>query len=228
MMKNMKKRLFVASLGIAAALAAIGHANAQIAGSTTIGVAVTEMVEITRGWSAKKSILGKTLYNDVGEKVGKVEDLIVSPEKNVSYLIIGAGGFIGVGRHDVAIPMTQIREQEGRIVLSGATKDAVKALPRFDYADNTITREQFVAKAEKDIAKAKDMLADVEKKAAAATGEAKTKMGEQIAVLQQDLKTVEQKLTALKNAGADKWKEFEKDTRNAITRLHRSLGKLVG
>jgi hypothetical protein len=48
--------------------------------------------------------------------------------------IVGAGGFVGVGRHDVAIPVAQITEQDGKLVLAGATKDAIKALPKFDYA----------------------------------------------------------------------------------------------
>ena len=57
---------------------------------------------------------------------------------------------------------------------------------------------------------------------------ANNQSAEPIAVLQQDLKTVEQKLTALKNASADKWKEFERDRKTAITRLPRSLEKLTG
>ena len=59
------------------------------------------------GWSVKKTLMGKTIYNDVGQKIGTVEDLIVSPERNVSYVIVGAGGLVGVGRHDVAIPVAQ-------------------------------------------------------------------------------------------------------------------------
>ena len=63
-----------------------------------------------------------------------VDDIIIAPDKSVSYLIIGAGAFVGLGRHDVAIPIDQIIEQAGEIVLPGATKDVIKALPAFDYA----------------------------------------------------------------------------------------------
>jgi len=68
-------------------------------------------------------------------KVGKVEDLIVSPEKNVSYVIVGAGGFVGINRHDVAIPVSQIQNKAGKLVLSGATKASIKAMPEFVYKD---------------------------------------------------------------------------------------------
>jgi hypothetical protein len=65
---------------------------------------------------------------------GRIDDIIVTPERAVSYLIVGAGGFVGLGRHDVAIPINQLQEQDGKYVLSGATKEAIKALPKFEYA----------------------------------------------------------------------------------------------
>ena len=49
-------------------------------------------------------------------------------------MIVGAGGFVGVGRHDVAIPVTHLNQKDGKFILPGATKDAIKALPKFEYA----------------------------------------------------------------------------------------------
>ena len=41
-----------------------------------------------------------------------------------------------MGRNDVAIPVSQIKQtQEGKFVLAGATKDALKAMPPFEYAN---------------------------------------------------------------------------------------------
>jgi hypothetical protein len=39
-----------------------------------------------------------------------------------------------VGKHDVAIPVSQFRVENNKITLPGATKDALKALPKFEYA----------------------------------------------------------------------------------------------
>ena len=111
-----------------------GYAMAQVAGSTRLGVSVEEVKIVASGWSAKKQILGKTVFNENNEKVGKIDDLIVAPTGELSFVIIGAGGFAGVGRHDVAIPVQQIQLQDGKFVLPGATKAAVKALPKFEYA----------------------------------------------------------------------------------------------
>lgn len=129
-MKSMK----LATLSAIAMIALAGNGIAQVAGSTTLGVAEAEAKEVAMGWSAKKQILGETIYNDKGEKVGKVEDIIVAPNKKVSYAIIGAGGFAGMGEHTVAIPIDQFKEESHKFVLPGATKEAVKEMPEFHYA----------------------------------------------------------------------------------------------
>lgn len=124
---------------IIAAIALAGYslshqAAAQVAGQTPLGVTVTELNVVIQGVSVKKNILGKPVYNEQNQKVGNVVDLIVAPDKAVSFAIVGAGGFVGLGRHDVAIPVNQFKYEDGKIQLPGATKDAVKSLPAFEYA----------------------------------------------------------------------------------------------
>ena len=101
----------------------------------SIGVSADELVTVAKGWSAKSQIMGKDVYNDKSEKVGVVDDLIIAPDKAVSYAIIGTGGFIGMDKHDVAIPVSQLKMAGGMITLPGATKDAVKAMHTFQYAE---------------------------------------------------------------------------------------------
>jgi sporulation protein YlmC with PRC-barrel domain len=112
--------------------AAAADSAAQTAGSTLITAA--EVREVAVGWSAKKQILGKDVYNPAGEKVGEVNDLIITPKRSLSYAIIGVGGFLGIGEHDVAIPVSKFKQEMGKIVLPGATKEALKAAPKFEYA----------------------------------------------------------------------------------------------
>lgn len=126
------KRLTAALLATAF-LAAAPQTFAQVAGHAALGVSVTELDAIIKGVSVKKQVLGKPVYNEANQKVGNVQDLIVTPENAVSFAIVGAGGFVGVGRHDVAIPVNQFKYDQGKIVLPGATKDAIKALPEFKY-----------------------------------------------------------------------------------------------
>jgi sporulation protein YlmC with PRC-barrel domain len=111
-----------------------GTALGQVAGSTTIGVTVDEQKVLAVGWSAKKTILDKAVYSSSGEKIGEVEDLIITPEKAVSYAIVGTGGFLGIAQHDVAIPVGQLKLEGDKLMLPGATKEGLKALPKFEYA----------------------------------------------------------------------------------------------
>lgn len=205
-----------------------GLVRAQVAGSTTLGVSVVEATRLTMGWSVKKGILGKTVYNDSGDKVGKVEDLIISPDRAVSYLIIGAGGFIGIGRHDVAIPVMQVKDKGGRLVIPGATKAIVEAMPRFDYVDDTAKRDQFVANAEHEIAAAKVAVSSLEKKAAVATADAKARLALQAADLQKDVKSAEDKVAEMNRAASDRWHELEGDVNAATTRLHKAVEAVRG
>jgi sporulation protein YlmC with PRC-barrel domain len=127
---NTKPILAVALFG--AILLAAQTTPAQVAGSTT--QATVNVTEVAAGWSIKKKFLGKTVYNEDKKKVGKIEDVIIAPDGRASYVIIGAGGFVGVGRHDVAIPAGDLTEQDDKLVLPGATKEAIKAMPKFAYA----------------------------------------------------------------------------------------------
>jgi sporulation protein YlmC with PRC-barrel domain len=110
------------------------ESSAPVAGGTAVGVTVSEVVNVANGWSVKKQIMGHDVYNDMNEKVGQVYDIIIAPDRAVSYAIIAAGGFLGIDKHDVAIPANQFKMQDGKIVLPGATKNAIKAMPEFKYA----------------------------------------------------------------------------------------------
>jgi PRC-barrel domain len=116
------------------ALTAPTISHAQVAGSTLIGVSVAEMRDVSMGWSAKRQIQGQPVFNDKDERVGSIDDIIIAPDKAVSYAIINAGGFTGLTKHDVASPVSQLKLVDNKLVLAGATKEALKASPPFEYA----------------------------------------------------------------------------------------------
>jgi hypothetical protein len=130
------RRLLSASLLVFLFLtaAAVTDVRAQVAGETKLGVTVTELKDIIKGWSARRQILGQHVYNDKNEKIGEVEDIIITPERSASYAIVSTGGFLGIGSHDVAIPTAQFKLSNDRLTLSGATKETLRAMPPFEYA----------------------------------------------------------------------------------------------
>jgi sporulation protein YlmC with PRC-barrel domain len=129
----MKRTTLVLLAGIAVTMPTI--VQAQVAGSTLLGVSYGELRDVTLGWSAKRQILGHPVYNNMDERIGAVEDIIVTTDKSVSYAIINAGGFLAVAKHNVAIPVSQFQLSGEKLVLPGATKDALKATPAFEYAN---------------------------------------------------------------------------------------------
>lgn len=93
-----------------------------------------EQMVLADVWSIKDDILGKDIFNDANEKIGSVEDIIVTPDKAISYAIVSTGGFLGLAKHDVVLPVHQFKMNDQNIVFPGATKEAVKAMPEFKYA----------------------------------------------------------------------------------------------
>jgi sporulation protein YlmC with PRC-barrel domain len=93
-----------------------------------------ELRDVTNGWSVNRQILGQPVYNEKDERVGWVDDIIVTPDKAVSYAIVNAGGFLGLMKHNVAIPASQFKSVDNKIVLPGATKETLKAMPEFNHA----------------------------------------------------------------------------------------------
>lgn len=110
--------------------AAYGEYEAR---TSSFGSNAADIQAIATGWSLKDSILGQSVYNEPGETVGKIEDVIIAADSSATYAVIGVGGFLGIGTHDVTIPVKSFRIAEGKIVLPGATKEALKDLPESHF-----------------------------------------------------------------------------------------------
>jgi ribosomal 30S subunit maturation factor RimM len=130
------KTLFTAT---ALALALVASAqNAQAANLTpqTIAIASVDISGVSNGYRASK-LIGTAVRNDNKEAIGKVDDLLVSRSDKVLFAVLSVGGFLGMGDKLVVVPYNSIQiEQESDhqiLVVPGATKDALKALPEFKY-----------------------------------------------------------------------------------------------
>jgi sporulation protein YlmC with PRC-barrel domain len=129
---------FALTVTLATALlgsAALAQTTPQRSGST--GDAAIVRVDVARvavGQRASK-LVGATVVNSNDESIGKIDDLVVNPQDKVTYAVISVGGFLGVGNKLVAVPFDSLKTvKEERLMLPGATKDALKSLPEFKYA----------------------------------------------------------------------------------------------
>lgn len=119
--------------GAALALAmGTGAATAADLTPQTITSLKIDATNVQQGWRASK-VIGATVKNDADETVGKIDDLIVGRSDQVLYAVVGVGGFLGVGEKNVVVPYRLFRYGEKNVILPGATKDALKALPKFEY-----------------------------------------------------------------------------------------------
>ena len=107
--------------------------HVPVAGQAVLGVTVAEQRLIAAGFRASK-LLKQDVYNDKGEKIGKIDDLIVAPDGTLSIAVINVGGFLGLGNHRIAVPVHQFEHIAPKAVLPNANKDQLKALPKFEYA----------------------------------------------------------------------------------------------
>jgi sporulation protein YlmC with PRC-barrel domain len=59
-------------------------------------------------WRASK-LIGLNVYNEANEKIGAIEELIVDRSAKVDNVVLGVGGFLGMGEHYVAVPMEKLK-----------------------------------------------------------------------------------------------------------------------
>jgi hypothetical protein len=133
----MKKLAVLAAGALVGLMIADGTpALAQGAPQTVAPMRVSvDVGQLSMGYRTSK-IRGSAVYNDANVKVGAIDDLIVNRDDKVLYAIVSVGGFLGMGKHLVAVPYGALRIDGAnqRMVLPGATKDALKAMPEFKYA----------------------------------------------------------------------------------------------
>lgn len=86
------------------------------------------------GVSVKNKIMGKSVYNEKDEKIGDVEDIVLDSSGQATTYVIGAGGFLGMGQHSVAVPFDKVTTSDGKLLLQGFTKEQLKALPEVKVA----------------------------------------------------------------------------------------------
>jgi len=143
--------------------------------------------------------------------------------KQKKVLITGAGGFIGIGRHDVAIPVTRIQDKGGRLLMPGATKDTIQSMPAFNYASDSERRDRFMAEVERDMTHARAKVVVWQQMAMEASAEAKDGIDKNVAQLQKDMDSAQESIDSMTRAGSHRWREFEDAVKAATTRLRQSM-----
>lgn len=92
-------------------------------------------------------LIGFPIYTSAAadaEKLGEINDLVINESGDVAAVIVGVGGFLGVGEKNVAVDYTQLQwvaaaDNTERLVLE-TTKEALDAAPAVEYSEDEVGR----------------------------------------------------------------------------------------
>jgi sporulation protein YlmC with PRC-barrel domain len=99
----------------------------------TVGIVKVDPQTVATGFRAS-TVIGATVVNGANQTVGTIDDLIVTPNEQVPFAVLSVGGFLGMGTKYVVVPYNLLQARDKEMILPGATKESLDALPAFKYA----------------------------------------------------------------------------------------------
>ena len=85
----------------------------------------------------------QNVYDPGDNKIGEIMDVLVDRDGKIEALIVGVGGFLGIGEKDVAVPFNTVqfktKDNDKWYPVMNATKDALKNAPGYKYDRTAMT-----------------------------------------------------------------------------------------
>ena len=113
--------------------AAPAEAPAPSAGTTAGAPAPKPIPEQAEHQVRAQSLLGVDVSNGQ-DTIGEVSDLVVTEDGRVEAIVVGVGGFLGIGEKPVALAWDSVKltEQDGsRVILVSATREQLEGMPTY-------------------------------------------------------------------------------------------------
>ncbi|QHO73427.1 photosystem reaction center subunit H [Bradyrhizobium sp. CCBAU 051011] len=128
------QKILAAALLSAAVFSAPAYAQspqpADKAAPAATSAGAQEKMMLKGNWRASK-LMGLDVYNEANEKLGDINELILDKNGKVAAVVIGVGGFLGMGEHDIAVSMDKLKFIEEPVRTSSTatttTKDTATA-----------------------------------------------------------------------------------------------------
>jgi hypothetical protein len=73
--------------------------------------AATDKMDLKGTWRSTK-LIGLDIYNRADEKLGDINEILLDKDGRVKAVVIGVGGFLGMGEHDIAVSMDKLKFME--------------------------------------------------------------------------------------------------------------------
>lgn len=85
------------------------------------------------------NLIGTTVYSQDDQSIGDINDIILSQEGQATQVIVGVGGFLGMGEKDVVLDMSKLQiaaTDDGNVkVVTQTSQEELKNLPAFAKPD---------------------------------------------------------------------------------------------
>jgi sporulation protein YlmC with PRC-barrel domain len=88
--------------------------------TTAAPVTPSDASSLKGSWRTSK-LVGLNVYNDSNESLGSINDLLTDKSGDIKAVVIGVGGFLGVGEHLVAVPLDKVKFVDEPIAYTGAS-----------------------------------------------------------------------------------------------------------
>ena len=90
------------------------------------------------------NLIGESVYNGQDEAIGDINDLVTDESGKVLAVLIGSGGFLGMGEKDVALRFEDLRlvreDDNGIKVIANVNQDTLASAPDYEtLAEQTVT-----------------------------------------------------------------------------------------
>jgi sporulation protein YlmC with PRC-barrel domain len=111
-------------------------------GAATMGAASGEyLTQQSETQMSASDYIGKAIYNGENNSIGDVNDIIIEQNGGIAAVVVGVGGFLGIGEKNVALPMSKVtmsRDAENKDVrlTTTETAEALKSAPEFQTLDD--------------------------------------------------------------------------------------------
>src|SRR5258705_9154459 len=113
----------VAGVAASALLASVAFAQGLWAATdratTAAPAAASDTSSFKGSWRTSK-LVGLNVYNDSNESLGSINDLLTDKSGDIKAVVIGVGGFLGVGEHLVAVPLDKVKFVDEPIAYTSA------------------------------------------------------------------------------------------------------------
>jgi hypothetical protein len=81
-------------------------------------------------------VVGASVYNDQNQSIGSIDDVLMRDDNHkTDMVVLSVGGFLGMGSKLVSVPFDQLKIENDKVVMPGATKASLEGMPDYHYTN---------------------------------------------------------------------------------------------